>query len=179
MSHHCLPSPSRKAGFLLLHDEPGRLSIRTHHKPTHAILSTRNSRCLNHSQVCNSYLYPIASTQIPTFTSSDMSGEPTKIPSHMLTSPSRVGSGATTPRHETSRRGASKRKQTLLSLLDALNELTNDEETFPKGKPPPAPRTCARIDASAAIDSSLQPNFQDDRDVREWLYCAANGSDCN
>jgi hypothetical protein len=143
LSHHCLPSPSRKAGFLLVLDEPARLSIATHHKPTHAILSTRNWRCLNHSQVCGLYLYPVASTQIPTFASSDMGGEHTKIPSHMLTSPSLVGSGTTTPRHETNRRGASKRKQTLLSLLDALNELTNDEETFPKGKPParlPHPR---------------------------------------
>jgi hypothetical protein len=48
----------------------------------------------------------------------------------------------------------------------------------PRVSPPPAFRTRARIDASAAIDSSLQPNFQDDRDVREWLYCAACRPDC-
>jgi hypothetical protein len=52
----------------------------------------------------------------------------------VLTPPSLIGSGATTPRHDTGKRGAAKRKQTLLSLLDALNELTNDEEAFPKGE---------------------------------------------
>ena len=75
---------------------------------------------------------------VPTFASSDMGGQRTKISSHMLTSLSLVGSGTTTPRRDTSKQGVAKRKQTLLNLLDALNELTNDEDAFPKGEP----RTC-------------------------------------
>ena len=102
-----------------------------------------------------------------------MGGQRQKIPSHMLTSPSLVGSGMTTPRHDTSKRGTSKRKQTLLSLLDALNELTNDEDAFPKGKLPHAFCTHVRVNVSAVLESNMQPSFQDDRDVREWLYRAA------
>ena len=90
----------------------------------------------------------------------------------MLTSLSLVGSGTTTPRQDTSKRGAAKRKQTLLSLLDALNELTNDEEAFSKGETLPAFRTHARFDVSTVLESNLQPSFQDDRDVREWFHCA-------
>ena len=91
----------------------------------------------------------------------------------MLTSLSLVGSGTTTPRQDRNKRGTAKRKQTLLSLLDALNELTNDEEAFPKGELPPALCTRVRIDVSAMPESNLQPSFQDDRDVREWLYRVA------
>lgn len=107
--------------------------------------------------------------EIPTFASSDMGGQRPEIPSHMLTSLSLVGSGTTTPRNEMNKRGASKRKQTLLSLLDALNELTNDEEAFSKGELPPTFCTRAAIDVSAVLESKLQPSFQDDRDVRECL----------
>jgi len=95
-----------------------------------------------------------------------MGGQPEKIPSHMLTSLSLVGSGTATPRPDTNKRGSSKRKQTLLNLLDALNELTNDEEPFSKGESPlsvPAPE----LNGSAVLESNLQPSFQDDRDVRE------------
>ena len=106
--------------------------------------------------------------EIPTFASSDMGSQRSEIPSHMLTSLSLVGSGTTTPRHDMSKRGAAKRKQTLLSLLDALNELTNDEEAFSKGEPPPTSRARAGIDLPAMPESKLQPSFQDDRDVREW-----------
>ena len=81
-------------------------------------------------------MYTVASAQISTFASSDVGGEHAKTPSYTLTNPSLVGSGTATPQHETSKRGTSKRRQILLNLLDALNELTNDEEAFPKGKPP-------------------------------------------
>jgi len=84
----------------------------------------------------------------------------------MLTPLSLVGSGTITPRHDTSKRGAS-RKQALLSLLDALNELTNDEDTFPKGELPPAFCTRVQIDVSAVLESNLQPSFQDDHDICE------------
>jgi hypothetical protein len=110
---------------------------------------------------------PLHTHEIPTFAPSDMGGQRTKTPSHTLTSLSVVGSGTTTPRHDTSRRGTAKRKQTLLSLLDALNELTNDEEAFSKGEPPPF--VLARINGSAVLESNLQPSFRDDRDVREWF----------
>jgi hypothetical protein len=66
-----------------------------------------------------------------------MSGRRPNAQSHVLTPPSLLESGTSTPRHNTRKRGAAKRKQTLLSLLDALNELTNDEEAFPKGEPHP------------------------------------------
>ena len=91
----------------------------------------------------------------------------------MLTSLSLVGSGTNTPRHDTNKRGTSKRKQTLLSLLDALNELTNDEEAFSKGELPPALCTCVQINVSAVLEPNLQSSFQDDRDVREWFYRTA------
>ena len=100
------------------------------------MLFAQSWRCLNHSQVRGLCLYPVASIQISTFASSDMGGEHAKIPSYILTHPFLVGSGTATPQHETSKRGTSKRKQILVNLLDALNELANDEETFPKGKPP-------------------------------------------
>ena len=103
-----------------------------------------------------------------------MGGQRGKIPSHMLTSLSLVGSGTTTPRHEANKRGTAKRKQTLLSLLDALNELTNDEDAFPRGENTHF-RTGARIDGSAALESNQQPSFQDDRDVREWFNRATFG----
>ena len=82
------------------------------------------------------YLRPVPPTGIPTFAPPGMGDQRTKMPSHILTSHTLAGSGTTTPRHDTSKRGTSKRKQTLLSLLDALNELTNDEEAFSKGEPP-------------------------------------------
>lgn len=66
-----------------------------------------------------------------------MGGQRQTTPSYVLTSTPLIGSGTTTPRHDTSKLGASKRKQTLLNLLDALNELTNDEEALSKGEPRP------------------------------------------
>ena len=63
-----------------------------------------------------------------------MGGKRTKIPSHILASLSPAVPETTTPQHDTNKRGTEKRKQTLLSLLDVLNELTNDEEAFPRGK---------------------------------------------
>jgi len=89
------------------------------------------------------------------------------IPSHTPTSLSLVGSGTATPRRDTSKRGTPKRKQTPLSLLDALNEVTNDEETFSKGELPPALYTCVRINVSAVLEPNLQSGFRDDHDVRE------------
>ena len=79
----------------------------------------------------------------------------------MLASLSLVGPGTTTPRHK------DRSKQV------ASNELTNDEEAFAKGKLPPTLCTRVRIDVSAVLESNLQPNFHDDRDVCEWLYRAA------
>lgn len=73
------------------------------------------------------------------------------------------------PRFNASKRGASKRKQTLLSLLDALNELTNDEEAFHKGESLSISYTRAWINGLAVLESNLEPSFQDDRDVREWF----------
>ena len=102
-----------------------------------------------------------------------MSSQQPKVPSHTLTSPPLVESGTTTPPHATGKRGTSKRKQTLLSLLDALNELADDEEAFPKGELPPTFCTRVWIDVPAVLESNVQPSFQDDRDVREWLYRAA------
>ena len=66
-----------------------------------------------------------------------MSGRRPNSQPQVLIPPSLLESGTSTPRDNASKRGAAKRKQTLLSLLDALNELTNDEEAFPKGKPRP------------------------------------------
>ena len=103
-----------------------------------------------------------------------MGDQQPKILSRLLIPPSLVESGTTTPPHNRSKRSASKRKQTLLSILDALNELTNDEDAFPKGELPPPFCTRIRIDVSAALESNLRPSFQDDRDVREWLYRAAS-----
>ena len=74
-----------------------------------------------------------------------MGGKRAKIPSHILASFSPAVPETTTPRHDTNKRGTAKRKQTLLSLLDALNELTNDEEAFPRGETIRF-RTSARID---------------------------------
>ena len=61
----------------------------------------------------------------------------------------------------------------LLSLLDALNELVNDEETFSKGKLPPALGTCVRINVSAVLEPNLESSFQGDHDVHEWSYRTA------
>lgn len=102
----------------------------------HAPLSTRGRRCLKRLQVCNRYLNISLPPEVPIFASSDMGGRRPGTPSHVLTPPSLIGSGAASPRHNAGKRGASKRKQTLLSLLDALNELTNDDEAFPKGESP-------------------------------------------
>ena len=115
------------------------------------------------------YLNPVLPPEVPSFASSNMGGRRQKTPSHVLTPPSLIGSGNNTPRYNTNKRGASKRKQTLLSLLDALNELTNDEEDFPKGEPLPTFRACTWSNDSTALESNLEPNFQDDRDVREWF----------
>ena len=108
--------------------------VETGHRAIYDILSTRIRRCVKHLQVCGLYFSRFHLPEIPTFAPSDMGGQRTKPPSHMLTSPSLIGSGTTTPRHDMTKRGAAKRKQTLLSLLDALNELTNDEEAFAKGE---------------------------------------------
>ncbi|TFY80138.1 hypothetical protein EWM64_g3875, partial [Hericium alpestre] len=47
--------------------------------------------------------------------------------------------------------GNTRRRQTLMTLLDALNELSKDESM------------------GTELDLSLQPSFEDDRDVREWF----------
>ena len=90
-----------------------------------------------------------------------------------------VGPGTTAPRNDRSKRGASKQKQTLLRLLDALNELANDEEAFSKSELPPTLCTHVRIDVSAVLESNLQPGFQDDYDIREWSYRATCKFKCD
>jgi hypothetical protein len=149
----CLPSSPRRSGSACPRE-----------------LSNAQNICRFVASTCSSFRPP----EIPTFPSSDMGGQQPKVPPHILTSHSLVGSGTATPRHDRSKRGNSKRKQTLLSLLDALNELTNDEEAFAKGELPPAFCIRVRIDISAVLESNLQPNFQDDRDVREWSLASSS-----
>ena len=66
----------------------------------------------------------------------------------------------------------SKRKQTLLSLLDALQELSKDGDLD-------IPSTCFTLavslfgltDVCHPSDNSQQPSFEDDRDVRKLTRC--------
>ena len=95
-----------------------------------------------------------------------MSGRRPNPQPHVLIPPSLLESGTSTPRDNASKRGAAKRKQTLLSLLDALNELTNEEEAFPKGEPHPIFVLVRRL--TLWPESTLEPSFQDDHDVRKW-----------
>ena len=95
-----------------------------------------------------------------------MGGRRPNAQPHVLSPPSLLESGTSTPRRNASKRGAAKRKQTLLSLLDALNELTNDDEAFPKGKPHPISVPVHEL--TLGLESALEPSFQDDRDVRKW-----------
>ena len=98
-----------------------------------------------------------------------MGGRRQKSPSHVLTPPSLIGSGTSTPRFNKNKRGASKRKQTLLSLLDALHELTEEDDVFPKGEPLHTFHVSVWTDWLVVPESGLEPSFQDDRDVREWF----------
>lgn len=96
-----------------------------------------------------------------------MSGRRPNPQPHVLIPPSLLESGTSgTPRDNASKRGAAKRKQTLLSLLDALNELTNEEEAFPKGELHSIFVLVRRL--TLWPESTLEPSFQDDHDVRKW-----------
>jgi hypothetical protein len=65
-----------------------------------------------------------------------------------------AGTVTPTGRMDKSRDSSSKRKQTLLSLLDALSELSKDDAAI-----------AGKLDGS-------KPNFEDDHDVREYPFCA-------
>ena len=64
----------------------------------------------------------------------------------------------------------SKRKQTLLSLLDALHELSKDGELDIGSTCPSlylALHSVSRLALATHQDTSQQPSFEDDRDVRK------------
>lgn len=97
-----------------------------------------------------------------------MDGPRSKAPDYSPTPAFLVEPEATTPRHNGNKRGASKRKQTILNLLHALNELTDDEETSLKGRPVSIFRTCVQIDISVISEPNLESGIQDDRNFREF-----------
>jgi hypothetical protein len=82
-----------------------------------------------------------------------------------LTEP--VSRNATPPVQKGSRSNA-KRRQTLLSLLDALNELTgvNDLDGTSSSVPPTWTFRAQRN----LSDAAQMPSFESDRDVREFLH---------
>src|ERR1700761_575985 len=65
----------------------------------------------------------------------------------------------------------SRRKQTLMTLLDALNELTRDEDLSHGA-------LCVYILSQTIIyqttDTLHEPSFEDDHDVRECIYLYDN-----
>ena len=129
----CLPSPKspNDSDFCLHHDDvdyPHDTSSLSH-VTCHALSGGSEGTWIH--AACSCSFHPVFA-----FALAGMGEQLTKIPSHMLTSLSWVGSEKIAPRHSSSKQGASKRKQILFSLLDALNELTNDEEAFSKGEPP-------------------------------------------
>lgn len=62
--------------------------------------------------------------------------------------------GAVTPTRADRGRSESKRKQTLLSLLDALNELKNDDDLGPFGEP--EVMICQNVRFSVQVWDSVQ-----------------------